>query len=400
MTAQVAVLSAQGIAVASDSAVTIVARDRGNRSYPSADKIFALPGVPVAVMHSGNASLRGVPWKLLIERWGIERDQIELDTMASYADELLAWLVKQEYFASDEAQDDTFRWMYRDYLLSVRNGIREALIREGISLEAGYLTDTAEAAVADDVVQSYLARLHERPDVAGFSVEIADALVVRLTEELREDFEWVFDDVPRTRLLDSHAVDIAKTLILKAEPFDLDATLAIVGYGREAFFPSSWQGTVTAIVAGLPRLWDVSETQISQGMRVTINPYGLTDAIHMFLRGTSSRYLTTAHHALEALADELGVAEDDKAQQDVLTRAHDQLVERFDDLEWTEFLKPMLDVAETLPLAELVRLADSLVGLASLRQMINGDASVGGPVDLARITKNRGFEWVRRKTDV
>lgn len=40
-----------------------------------------------------------------------------------------------------------------------------------------------------------------------------------------------------------------------------------------------------------------------------------------------------------------------------------------------------------------------LVGLASLRRMINGDTSVGGPVDLARITKNGGFEWARRKSE-
>jgi hypothetical protein len=47
--------------------------------------------------------------------------------------------------------------------------------------------------------------------------------------------------------------------------------------------------------------------------------------------------------------------------------------------------------------AETVRLAGSLVGLASLRQMIQGETSVGGPIDLARVTKQDGFAWVRNK---
>jgi hypothetical protein len=43
--------------------------------------------------------------------------------------------------------------------------------------------------------------------------------------------------------------------------------------------------------------------------------------------------------------------------------------------------------SRTLPMVELLRTADSLVGLASLRQLIRGETSVGGPIGLARITK-------------
>ncbi len=57
----------------------------------------------------------------------------------------------------------------------------------------------------------------------------------------------------------------------------------------------------------------------------------------------------------------------------------------------------MLDVVETFPLVEMVRLAGSLVELAALRERIQGKSSVGGPVDVATITKHGGFEWIRRK---
>jgi len=66
-------------------------------------------------------------------------------------------------------------------------------------------------------------------------------------------------------------------------------------------------------------------------------------------------------------------------------------------MEWDNYLTPMLDVVETLPIAETVRLADALVGLATLRQVVRGDSTVGGPIDVARITRDDGFAWVRHK---
>lgn len=55
----------------------------------------------------------------------------------------------------------------------------------------------------------------------------------------------------------------------------------------------------------------------------------------------------------------------------------------------------MLDVVELLPLAESLRPAESLVGLAAHRQVVRADRSVGVPVDLVSISRDRGFAWVR-----
>jgi len=60
MTAQVAVLNTQGVALASDSAVTITG-GAAPRSYQSADKIFPIKGEPLAVLHSGAALFWGFP---------------------------------------------------------------------------------------------------------------------------------------------------------------------------------------------------------------------------------------------------------------------------------------------------------------------------------------------------
>lgn len=398
MTAQVAILSTTGVAVASDSAVTITSARRSSRSYPSADKLYPVPGVPVAVLHSGCATLGEVPWKTLVELWASRRDPVELNSVEAYADEFGAWLLTQPQLADSESQDSLARWLFRDLMLVVRRRIVEDLEENGSRVAPGYVDGTPDAEIVDAVVDWWEDRLQNLEDYPGLSEEAGELIAKRLRDDLKEDLDWVFDDAPRTAHLDAVATEIAKLLIYKTEPFSIDSTLAFVGYGSDNLFPSLWRGRYCGILSDTVRVEPLSGATITPGMRVSITPLGLTDALDTFLRGTSPTYTNIAHHALEELAQKLG-ADADEGTSDVLSEAHQALEQEMNGVEWDEFLSPMLDVVETLPLTEMVRVADAFVGLASLRQMINGESSVGGPIDLARITKQSGFEWVRRKED-
>jgi hypothetical protein len=55
-------------------------------------------------------------------------------------------------------------------------------------------------------------------------------------------------------------------------------------------------------------------------------------------------------------------------------------------------------VASILPKNELAEMADSLVNLTCLRKRFSTDEeTVGGPVDVAVISKGDGMIWIRRK---
>ena len=63
--------------------------------------------------------------------------------------------------------------------------------------------------------------------------------------------------------------------------------------------------------------------------------------------------------------------------------------------------KPMWQVyARILPagLQEMAHLAESLLGLESLKERVtSASESVGGPIDVAAITKSEGLVWIKRK---
>ena len=60
--------------------------------------------------------------------------------------------------------------------------------------------------------------------------------------------------------------------------------------------------------------------------------------------------------------------------------------------------KPVLQITGSLPKDELAAMAEALVNLTKFRRRVTTDReTVGGPIDVAVITKGDGFVWVKRK---
>ncbi|MCG8347222.1 MAG: hypothetical protein MI924_05515, partial [Chloroflexales bacterium] len=78
MTAEVAILSRSAVALAADSAATIVRYpepgEEEKRVLKGANKVFALSRTqPVAIMIFGDASFMGVPWETLVKMYRADR---------------------------------------------------------------------------------------------------------------------------------------------------------------------------------------------------------------------------------------------------------------------------------------------------------------------------------------
>jgi len=64
----------------------------------------------------------------------------------------------------------------------------------------------------------------------------------------------------------------------------------------------------------------------------------------------------------------------------------------------THHLIPLLEVLQSLGPREMAQLAECLIGLESLKERVTTSTeSVGGPIDVAAITKDDGLVWIHRK---
>jgi hypothetical protein len=79
-------------------------------------------------------------------------------------------------------------------------------------------------------------------------------------------------------------------------------------------------------------------------------------------------------------------------------REHRKLKTRLSEYRDKNLSGPVESVVAVLPKEELAEMAEALVSLTSLkRKMSQQDESVGGPIDVALISKGDGLVWVRRK---
>ena len=62
------------------------------------------------------------------------------------------------------------------------------------------------------------------------------------------------------------------------------------------------------------------------------------------------------------------------------------------------FTDPITDVVAILPKTELATLAESLVSLTSIKRKFSRESeTVSEPIDVAVISKNDGFVWIKKK---
>ena len=62
------------------------------------------------------------------------------------------------------------------------------------------------------------------------------------------------------------------------------------------------------------------------------------------------------------------------------------------------YIKPLMDTVSFLDKEDLADMAESLVRMTCLKRHVTTDEeTVGGPVDVAIVTKGDGFIWKKRK---
>ncbi len=63
-----------------------------------------------------------------------------------------------------------------------------------------------------------------------------------------------------------------------------------------------------------------------------------------------------------------------------------------------EFIDPVINAVAALPKDELAAMAEALVNLTSFKRKVTLETeTVGGPIDVAVISKGDGFIWIKRK---
>ena len=249
----------------------------------------------------------------------------------------------------------------------------------------------------------FIDSIPKRPDYS-YSKYVKLKYISYLTELLRNDvsFKWLLDD------------QVNKLAIKACEIFDTDFNrngyvgIALSGYGDNEIYPHMIHIRVNGFINGKLRYQIVENTEIQENKPASIVPLAQTDVMQTFLFGINDRFLSDLSNELpsqiknsiDSIDDNMfapGKKEEVRAQISTVTES---VVKHVAEVAGKDYMLPIIQSVATLPIEELALLAESMINITSLRRKVALDrniGTVGGPIDVAIISKADGFIWLKRK---
>jgi len=410
VTAEVGVLNSIGVALAADSAVSI-GKD-ANKIYTSANKIFQLSCVePVGVMIYGNSNLVGVPWETIIKIYRKQLGKQQFDTLEEYAEDYIAFLKAPSHGMFTQKRQDRHAGLV---VYSLFDELRDSLwIQVQNEMRAGK-EDIKEDDIDEllhELVKRFLADKRAKDLLPGFSK--ADIATAESTyqDEIEEAVKSVFKaELPQKtkRALKK----LGAETLCRQEPGALSSGIVIAGFGDREFMPSLVTYEIEEMALGqLRHVAGPSVTHINEDTTAVVKPFAQQEMVHSFMTGIEPRLLDFMHGSTADLFE--GVVKDifdlvsgadpqlgKNLEKAVGPKLPDLVKKLFDG--WREerekIWKPVLRITGSLPKDELAAMAEALVNLTKFRRRVTTDReTVGGPIDVAVITKGDGFVWTKRK---
>ncbi len=410
MTAEIAILNCSAVALAADSAVTI-----GNKKvFNSVNKLFSLSKRhPVGIMIYGNAEVMGVPWETAIKLYREQLGTQNFDSLADYADDFLKFLTNDPRLFPREAQNHVVG--VRAYIECY--ALRERIVgRAGDSIQKGQqLSEDDTRKIAEEVALEYLKGLETSPFLPGQDEYFLNYLESEFSEEMNGAFQNVFGNLPQPEKFKKTLFRIISTFFAR-EIFAGQSGVVVAGFGRHDIYPRLRSFLIGDYVRGTLK-WKLQQNEnITSINRSGFIPFAQSEMVHTFALGIDPEFDTVMRKAMAAAQSEFtdsliklitpklsGLPSDEitKLSEDIRNEQSKLMISLRKELRTYQekaYIDPLHETVASLPGPELAAMAESLVNLTSFkRRMSMEKETVGGPIDVALITKGDGLVWIKRK---
>jgi hypothetical protein len=396
MTSQIAIINGFGVALASDSAMTL----GETRIYDTAEKMVPLP-LPhrIAVMHAGRVRIGNLPYSVLVSEWARQLGNKALRSADAYAKSFQDWLANNpQWFPVDTQQ--------RDALSFIENRAKALAGRYNA------IKENDENFQFSTLLNRWTEEAREIPRLEGMNAPST----ISSFEKYNDQIETIFTEFIAP--ISEDEGDKTHFLTYCAEYFSsawmTNATLTFAGYGEQEIYASytliKFHGFVDGRLTWIKG--DAYALNPESDPLMAICLPAQSDAIDQYLMGYDNQMIDEIiershqerYDVLHAIRekfqdDELMLEKLDKAVEETLSEFETQIPQTADDYSERNYLVQLRRALAALPAASLVEVARSLIELQALRKTTSAQTdTVGGPIDVALITPTDGFVWIRHKS--
>ncbi|CAD7771815.1 hypothetical protein FHEFKHOI_01119 [Candidatus Methanoperedenaceae archaeon GB50] len=413
MTAEIAIMNKEAIALASDSAVTSI-QENGQKIFTSANKLFSLSKYhPVGIMIFGSAEFMGVPWETIIKIYRNYLGEKKFDTLKEYVNDFTDFLDNGSPLFPDSVQKEYLLFTVYGYFQFIRGKIEEEV--ELIIGEKGEITPKDIKKITSDVIKADHDKWKKTIRLPSIPESHARDIIEKYGKNIEELKKEVFEELSISKRLYTRLEEIATSLFCKFREDVASANtsgIVIAGFGEKDIFPSLKLLGVEGVVNNKLIYKEISSAEISFENSAMIMPFAQREMVDTFMEGIDPHY----RFLNESYITEMFEKHTELITENIKKYSHEEkqkLKSKLKKLsrkilaDYQKELKnhrketytaPVMTVVSMLPKDELAAMAESLVNLTSFKRKVTLETeTVGGPIDVAVISKGDGFIWIKRK---
>ena len=410
MTAEVCVMNRLGIALAADSAVTLSSwGNREKKIYTSVDKLFNLSNIgPVGIMIYGNASYLELMWETVVKEYRCQLGVQRFDSLREYADNFLEFLRNEDIFQEsiEDQHVSKLIHMYFSHLLG--------LIESRLNFEVGQSQEFVEEdypPIITSELKNILSGVSDQDQLVEFDKDTISDVRKKYESLFLEARNKIFKELSLEKPAIRYLSQLGTEYLTRSIFGPLKSGLVIAGFGEKEYFPSLYSFQIEGRVLGKLRVTQDRATVLSGEHTASVIPFAQQEMVHTFMNGIDPEFdqfiQSTTHSSLVGAIKIIGdyvssrLPEYKDEIKPVVSEASEQLLASMFE-EWErkqgDYWRPVVDIVESLPKDELASMAEALVNLTKFRRRVTPELeTVGGPIDVAVISKGDGFVWVKRK---
>lgn len=401
-------MNEEAIALAADSAVS------GPKIFTSANKIFALSKYhPVGVMVFANAQFLNVPWETIIKQYRRGLGNRSFPTLSEHADHFLKFFDGRNRLFPPDAQERATASISQALFTAVLEDTVPRL--EQLKVNGQEPTEEQMAEEAEAVIAAQLSRWKKAGRRAGLPKSYADSVRKKYAEQI----EWAIGQVFAEANLSAKAQGELRRLVpayLASDDFlsrnPNHSGIVIAGFGSKDVFPRLRRFSFQSISANRLKFGEGEGVKIGHANRAVISPFAQDDEVVTFMEGISPLirqhldewWMPKLLQLVSEAGEKLNLPEEKtmKLVSEMARRCMEVVATDF-QADLSQFqrdnsINPIINIVGMLPKDELAAMAESLVNLTSFKRRVSEDAeTVGGPIDVAVISRGDGFIWIKRK---
>lgn len=403
MTSEVCLMNRLAVVLAADSATTVTRWDghgKEERYFKGANKIFQLSNYdPVGMMIFDSADIMSVPWELVVKEFRNHLSHKSFNDIAGYAAEFFSFLDDNMRLFPQHVRDEAF-------IIAARSASLDVLFQ--IQKDESHSADE-KTKIADKAVAERLNEVNALPAGSFFANDAIAEKVATFKDELEkrlEECRIIFGNYFPDDLEELVLVGITDCLKRPFEYFGKTG-LVFAGFGDHNIFPSCLEYSSCGIVLEKHVSMEITRLSIDHDVPAALSSFAQTSMSETFSLGLSQdvyhsimMYLTRGLHSFaEELCKDAGIDIASMANIDALiANSRKNISDAVLNQANQDHALPLRRVLGVLPIDEMAELAEMLINLQSVKEKVTKPSeTVGGPIDVAVITKSEGLIWIKRK---